>query len=318
MMDAADLELFATGLHHATATTSGTELDAALAELGWHDALASDPQATIATLFELQGAAATHLVGARRGARLRARGSPLDEPTAVVLPALGSVDAARSARRRRVWSCEASAPHRVAQHADRGRGRRRPMSHRGRHRRAAHPHDRRHRPPARLGRGDRQRALVDAADSRRLARCGRRRPARPRPRAGRRLADDARAGPRPRRRADPVRPSHRPVPGRPSSPRREPRRDRGRRRGCSRGVGRRVARHRRDGQGDRRPQRPHRRPPLPAGAGRHRLHDRAPPPPLRPPCARPRPRCWATPAPSRSPSARSSSAPARSPPLLPL
>ena len=38
---------------------------------------------------------------------------------------------------------------------------------------------------------------------------------------------------------------------------------------------RRHAAHRRAGQGRRRPQRPHRRPPLPAGAGRHRLHHRA-------------------------------------------
>ena len=43
-----------------------------------------------------------------------------------------------------------------------------------------------------------------------------------------------------------------------------------------------------DGQGDRRAQRAHRRPPLPAGARRHRLHHRTRPAPLR--AAHPRPR----------------------------
>src|SRR5205807_9906321 len=42
------------------------------------------------------------------------------------------------------------------------------------------------------------------------------------------------------------------------------------------------------GQGHRRPQRPHLRPSLSAGAGRRRLHHRAPVPPLPAPHARPR------------------------------
>ena len=51
--------------------TPATALDAALAELGWHDALADDPQAAVSMLFELQGEANAHVVGARPRARPR-------------------------------------------------------------------------------------------------------------------------------------------------------------------------------------------------------------------------------------------------------
>jgi Acyl-CoA dehydrogenase, C-terminal domain len=54
-MDRDDLELFSRSLHHAFELHSGAALDDALAELGWSEALASDRQATIATLFDLQG-----------------------------------------------------------------------------------------------------------------------------------------------------------------------------------------------------------------------------------------------------------------------
>ena len=52
-----DLELFERSLAHAAGSATGPELDAALDELGWLDALALDPQAAIATLFAVQGAA---------------------------------------------------------------------------------------------------------------------------------------------------------------------------------------------------------------------------------------------------------------------
>lgn len=52
-----DLELFERSLAHAAESATGPELDAALDELGWLDALALDPQAAIATLFAVQGAA---------------------------------------------------------------------------------------------------------------------------------------------------------------------------------------------------------------------------------------------------------------------
>ena len=52
-----DLELFERSLAHAAESVTGPELDAALDDLGWLDALALDPQAAIATLFAVQGAA---------------------------------------------------------------------------------------------------------------------------------------------------------------------------------------------------------------------------------------------------------------------
>ncbi len=51
-----DLELFERSLAHAAESASGAELDAALDDLGWLDAVAMDPQAAIATLFAVQGA----------------------------------------------------------------------------------------------------------------------------------------------------------------------------------------------------------------------------------------------------------------------
>jgi hypothetical protein len=58
MMDRAELEVFERSLRHATSTApAGADLDAALAELGWHDALVADPRAAVSVLFELQGAA---------------------------------------------------------------------------------------------------------------------------------------------------------------------------------------------------------------------------------------------------------------------
>jgi len=57
MIEGADRELFERSLRHATERHTGTALDAALEELGWHDALALDPHTAVSLLFELQGAA---------------------------------------------------------------------------------------------------------------------------------------------------------------------------------------------------------------------------------------------------------------------
>jgi hypothetical protein len=87
-MDAADLELFARSLRHATEQHTGEALDAALDELGWHHALTIDARASVSLLFELQGAANAsssgldHVVAA-------ALGREADPSTGVVLPALG-------------------------------------------------------------------------------------------------------------------------------------------------------------------------------------------------------------------------------------
>jgi hypothetical protein len=56
-MDRDDLELFQRSVRNATESTTGAALDAALVDLGWHEALAFEPRAAVATLFELQGAA---------------------------------------------------------------------------------------------------------------------------------------------------------------------------------------------------------------------------------------------------------------------
>lgn len=53
------LDQLARSLRRATGDHAGEALDAALDKLGWRDAMAEDPRAAIATLFELQGGANT-------------------------------------------------------------------------------------------------------------------------------------------------------------------------------------------------------------------------------------------------------------------
>lgn len=86
MIEGADRELFERSLRHANESCTGAELDAALAELGWHEALAVDPRTAVSIHFEWQGranrtsSAIDHVVAAALG---------IERPTAVVLPALG-------------------------------------------------------------------------------------------------------------------------------------------------------------------------------------------------------------------------------------
>jgi hypothetical protein len=91
-MDAAELELFEQSMRQATARHTGEALDAALADLGWPDALAEDPHAAVSTLFPRQGAA-----NATSSAldQVVATGLGLDPVTAdaVVLPRLGTAAA---------------------------------------------------------------------------------------------------------------------------------------------------------------------------------------------------------------------------------
>ena len=86
-MDRADLELFERSLEHATATHTGGALDLALAELGWHDALAIDPGAAVSTLFRLQGTA--NATSSALGRVLLVTLGIEDPAAGVVLPALG-------------------------------------------------------------------------------------------------------------------------------------------------------------------------------------------------------------------------------------
>jgi hypothetical protein len=56
-MDSAERELFEGAVGRATASCRDAALDAALAELGWHDALQTDRAVAVGVLFEAQGAA---------------------------------------------------------------------------------------------------------------------------------------------------------------------------------------------------------------------------------------------------------------------
>ncbi len=58
-MEASDLELFARSVQQATSKAAGAELDAALAELGWLDALVEDRPAAVSVVFEHLGLANT-------------------------------------------------------------------------------------------------------------------------------------------------------------------------------------------------------------------------------------------------------------------
>jgi hypothetical protein len=89
-MDDDVLDQLVRSLRHATDNHTGEALDAALTRLGWQEAMAEDPRAAIATLFELQGRAnatssalghvVTHALGVGDG------------HTTVVLPPIGRWD----------------------------------------------------------------------------------------------------------------------------------------------------------------------------------------------------------------------------------
>jgi hypothetical protein len=87
-MDAEERELFAKSLGRAAAQHTGEALDAALADIGWADALAADPWAAVGALFEHQGSAN---VTSSALDLVLAAGLGLDPSpdTAVVLPPLG-------------------------------------------------------------------------------------------------------------------------------------------------------------------------------------------------------------------------------------
>ena len=112
---------------------------------------------------------------------------------------------------------------------------------------------------------------------------------RPRPRTGGDRAGDARTGPAARTRTDAVRTTDRLVPGGAAPPGREPGRRSRRRQRCWLQRRTTLPRHCRHGQGQGRAGRPDGGTPLPTGVGRHRLHHRAHPPPLRPSDVRARP-----------------------------
>ncbi len=85
-MDADDRALFAHTLRALTEQHTGSELDRALAELGWHDALEDDREDAVGLLFELQGKAAATSAALDD---VLARALGVGSGAAIVLPALG-------------------------------------------------------------------------------------------------------------------------------------------------------------------------------------------------------------------------------------
>ncbi|HEY3673321.1 MAG TPA: acyl-CoA dehydrogenase family protein [Acidimicrobiia bacterium] len=92
MITGEDLELFARSLRAATELHTEDALDAAVAELGWDDALSFDTRAAVSTLFELQGEACARSSALDRVVAF-ALGRELDGDTAVVMPPIGRTDA---------------------------------------------------------------------------------------------------------------------------------------------------------------------------------------------------------------------------------
>jgi hypothetical protein len=90
-MQTAELELFDRTLGAATETHSGAALDAALVELGWHEALADDPRAAVSTLFEHQGRVPS-TSSALDDVVAQVLGAGTGPGTAVVLPGLGRAE----------------------------------------------------------------------------------------------------------------------------------------------------------------------------------------------------------------------------------
>jgi acyl-CoA dehydrogenase-like protein len=86
-MDAGERELFEGAVRRATESCSGDALDAALAELGWSDAIETDRPVAVATLFEAQGRA-NATSSALEQVLAAALGVPDPGAAALVLPRL--------------------------------------------------------------------------------------------------------------------------------------------------------------------------------------------------------------------------------------
>jgi len=86
-MDADDLALFERSLRAATERHTGVALDAALTDLGWAEALETDPRAAVSTLFDLQGRA--HATSDALGRVVSHALGVTRDDLAVALPAMG-------------------------------------------------------------------------------------------------------------------------------------------------------------------------------------------------------------------------------------
>ena len=200
-MDGADLELFERSLRHATETHTGAALDAALDELGLARRARRRPARRGVDPLRAPGRGQRHVVGARPRPRRARSASSSDAPRR------------RAARRSAAWRRPGDVDGGgvvvrglgTAALADARRGaRRRAARRQGRRRHGRRRADL----DAATGRGHRSRRsawsrsratavatdALEPADAWTAAVAAR--PARPRPRAGRRGAEDARAGPR--------------------------------------------------------------------------------------------------------------------------
>ena len=92
MMDAAERALFSDAIGRAASGRSGDELDAALGELGWTEALAADRPTAVAVLFEALGNS-NATSSALDVVLSTALGAPDPDAAAFVLPRLRSVEA---------------------------------------------------------------------------------------------------------------------------------------------------------------------------------------------------------------------------------
>ncbi len=90
-MEGDELELFSRTLGAAAEAHSGAALDAALVELGWHEALADDPGAAVSVLFEHQGRVPC-TSSALDDVVTQALGAGPHQDMAVVLPWLGRAE----------------------------------------------------------------------------------------------------------------------------------------------------------------------------------------------------------------------------------
>ena len=91
MMDAAERALFSDAIGRAASGRSGDELDAALGELGWTEALAADRPAAVAVLFEALGNS-NATSSALDVVLSTALGAPDPDAAAFVLPPLRAVE----------------------------------------------------------------------------------------------------------------------------------------------------------------------------------------------------------------------------------
>ena len=92
-MDRADLELFERSVRHAAEQHTGAELDVALDDLGWSEALADEPRSAVSVIFEVQGRTGVTSSALDRVMALALGAKDLDgDPAGLVLPAAASWD----------------------------------------------------------------------------------------------------------------------------------------------------------------------------------------------------------------------------------